>query len=101
MIEVFEMWLWRRVLRVSWQERTNEWVRDRVQVPPQHSMLEQMKIRKMRKYSHWKRRGDSLVIATKEGEVCAKGRRRRTEWIDNVSEWMGRMEGELEEEQNG
>ena len=72
-------------------KRTNEWVRDRVQIPPQHSMFEQIKIRKMRKYSHWKTRGDSLVLATVEGEVCVQGRRgrRRTEWIDNESEWMG------------
>ena len=38
------------------------------------------------KYDHWKRRGDSLVLSTIEGEISAKGRRgrRRYEWIDNI-----------------
>ena len=94
MIDVFELWLWRRVMRISWRERrTNEWVRRKVQIPPELSMLEQVKKRKTRKYGHWKRRGDSLVLATIEGEVNAKGRRgrRRVEWSDNIAEWNGGM----------
>ena len=43
-----------------------------------------------------------MLRAVLEGEVCAQRRRgrRSTEWIDTVSECMGGMEGE-EEEQNG
>ena len=92
MIEVFELWLWRRVLRVSWRERkTNEWVRRQVEVTEQQGMLQQVKRRKLQKYGHWKRRSNSLVLATIEGEVNAKGRRgrRRIEWMDNIKEWSG------------
>ena len=92
MIEVFELWLWRRVLRVSWRERkSNEWVRTQVGIPVEQGMMEKIKKRKLRKYNHWKRRGSSLVLSTIEGEVNGKARRgrRRQEWIDNIIEWRG------------
>ena len=94
LIESFELWLWRRVLRISWQDmKTNDWVRKAIDVPEEESLLEMVKRRKLRKYDHWKRRGDSLVLATVEGEVCAKGRRgrRRCEWIDNIRNWREGM----------
>ena len=87
MIQAFEMWLWRRVLRVSWTERrTNEWVRERVGVREEHGLLREVKRRKMRKYRHWKRRGESLVLASVEGEAEGRGRRgrRRMEWMTNI-----------------
>ena len=70
MINAFEMWLWRRILRVSWTERrTNEWVREKVGVSEQLGMLREVRRRKIRKYSHWKRRGESMVLASIEGET--------------------------------
>ena len=40
-------------------------------------------------YSHWKRRPDSLVQTTIEGEVEGKARpgRRKTGWVDNIRTW--------------
>jgi len=56
-------------------------------------LLEQIKHRKLSKYCHWKRRSDSVVLATIEGEIegkCFPGRgRRRTAWIENVRRWTG------------
>ena len=95
MIQVFELWLWRRVLRVSWTERrTNEWIRAKVGIAAEQGMFQEVKQRKLRKYDHWKRRGDSLVLATIEGEVSGRGRRgrRRQEWISNIIEWRGGIE---------
>jgi len=41
-------------------------------------------------YDHWKRGGDSVVLASLEGEIEDIGRRgRRAEWIDNIKEWRG------------
>ena len=53
-----------------------------------------MKERKLKKYDHWKRRGESLVNVTTEGEVCARLRRgrRKQEWMDNIREWRGGMD---------
>ena len=95
MIEVFEMWLWRRVLRVSWTERrTNEWVRERVGVREEHGLLREVRRRKIRKYRHWKRRGESLVMASVEGEAEGRGRRgrRRMEWMSNIVASEGTVE---------
>ena len=95
MIHVFELWLWRRVLRVSWREKkTNEWIRETIGVPEKEGLLDMIKKRKLSKYDYWKRRGDSLVLATIEGEVCAPGRRgrRRFEWIDNIKRWRNGMQ---------
>ena len=92
MIDVFELWLWRRLLMVKWTERrTNEWVRKEVDVTAEQGMLEEVRRRKLKKYGHWKRRGESLVLATIEGELCAKGRqgRRKREWIDDIIDWRG------------
>ena len=89
MIEAMELWLWRRVLRVKWTERrTNAWVRQQVGVSEENGMLRAVKLRKIRKYGHWKRRGDSIVLATIEGETEGKGRRGRSGSMDT-----GRGEG--------
>ena len=38
------MWVWRRVLRISWTERkTNKWVRERIGVEEKDGIVEQMK----------------------------------------------------------
>ena len=38
------MWVWRRVLRISWTERkTNKWVRERIGVKGKDGIVEQMK----------------------------------------------------------
>ncbi len=89
-ITAFELWAWRRILCVSWTERrTNSWVRQTVGVPEDQGLLAQLKKRKLAMYGHWKRRPDSIVLATIEGEVEGKARpgRRRTAWIDNIKAW--------------
>jgi len=47
--------------------------------------------RKLSKYSHWKRKSDSVVLATTEGGIEGKcfPVRRRTTWIDDVRRWTG------------
>ena len=89
-ITAFELWCWRRVLRISWTEyKTNVWVRQKIGVPEQNGLFEQLKKRKLAKYGHWKRRSEGLVMAVTEGEIegkCLPGRR-RTAWIDNVGRW--------------
>jgi len=56
MIETLKMWIWRRIMRVSWTERkTNEWVREQVGESEERSMLAEVRKRRIRKYGHWKR----------------------------------------------
>ncbi len=55
-IEVFEMWVWRRMLRVSWTDRrTNIWVREKAGVTNEKDLLKIVKERKVSKQCHWKR----------------------------------------------
>ena len=98
----FEMWLWRRVLRISWIERkSNSWVREKVKITEDNGMLAHVKHRKISKYCHWKRRPSSLVLTTIEGKTPGKGKRgrRRYKWLDILTSerdgswprWTGRM----------
>ena len=91
MIEAMELWLWRRVLRMKWtKRRTHAWVG----VSEEDGTLRALKLRKIRKYGHWRRRGDSIVLAMIEGETEGKGRRgrRRMEWMDNIKTREGGVE---------
>ncbi|XP_072019709.1 uncharacterized protein [Amphiura filiformis] len=89
-IESFELWVWRRMLQVSWKERkTNAWIRQKVGITEKQGLLSQLKKRKISLYGHWKWRPDSIVQITIEGEVEGKARpgRRKTGWIDNIRMW--------------
>ena len=51
--------------------------------------MHEIKRRKIKKYSHWKRRPDSLVLMTIEGETQGKTKqgRRRAAWVHNIEKW--------------
>ena len=89
-IESFELWVWRRMLQVSWKDRkTNTWIRRKVGITEKQGLLSQLKKRKISLYGDWKRRPDSIVQVAIEGEVEGKARpgRRKTGWIDNIRTW--------------
>ena len=70
--------------------KPNTWIREKIGIPEEKGVLEQIKHRKLSKYCHWKRKSDSVVLATIEGEIegkCFPGR--RTAWIDDVWQWTG------------
>jgi len=95
MIEALEMWIRRRIMRVICPERkTNEWVREQVGVSEERSMLAEVIKRKIRKYGHWKRQGESMVLASIKGETDGKRKRRRQrmELMENIITWEGGVE---------
>jgi len=72
------------------KRKTNTWIQ-KIGIPEEKAILEQIKHQKLSKYCHWKRRSDSVVLATIEGEIegkCFPGRR-RTACIDDVRRWTG------------
>jgi len=85
------MWVWRRMLRISWTERkTNTWIQEKMGIPEEQGILQQIKHQNLSKYCHWERRSDSVVLATIKGEIegkCFPGR--RTAWIEDVRRWTG------------
>jgi len=78
------------MLRISWTElKTNTWIQEKIGIPEEKGILEQIKHRKLSKYCHWKIRSNSVVLATIEDEIEGTyfPGRRRTAWIDNVRRW--------------
>jgi len=59
------------------RKEKNEWVREQVGVSEERSMLAEVRKRKIRKYGHWKRQGESMVLASIEGETDRKRKRGR------------------------
>jgi len=48
LVTAFEMWVWRWMLRISWTERkTNKWIREKIGIPEEKGILEQIKHRKL------------------------------------------------------
>ena len=89
-IDAFEMWCYRRLLRVSWQDkRTNNWVLEKIgsELVLQKSIRE----RKLRYFGHVIRKEGSLEKQIIQGAV--EGRRGRgrptTAWTDDIKAWNG------------
>ena len=65
--------MWRRVLRISWTKRkTNKWVRERIGVKEEDCIVKQIKRMRLAKYMHWKRRPESIVTMSIEGEIMGR-----------------------------
>lgn len=88
-INAAEMWLYRRLLRVSWKEkRTNESILQELGVERQ--LLSLVAKAKIGYYGHIARgSGSPLALLTIEGKVEGKRRRgrQRKQWFDNIKEW--------------
>ena len=89
-IEAFEMWCYRRVLRVSWiDHRTNEWVLSRLEV--EKSLLARIRTLKLSYYGHIMRKANCLEKDIIQGCVPgSRGRGRpRRRWKEDISDWTG------------
>ena len=64
-------------------------MREEIGIPQNRGLLAEIQERELSKYAHWKRRGESLVLAAVECEPPGKRvrGRRRIEWHDNIREW--------------
>ena len=86
-LEAFEMWLYRRMLRISWKEhKTNADVLHKMKT--KRSLLNTIKKRKCQYFGHIIR-GDGIQRLLMEGRINGRrGRGRpRTMWTDNIKEW--------------
>ena len=97
-IDVFELWCWRRLLRVPWTaRRSNQSILKEIR--PGCS-LEGPKLKlKLQYFGHLMRRADSLEKTLVLGKI--KGRRRRGQqklrWLDGITDSMGMGLGGLQE----
>ena len=88
-INAFEMWCYRKLLRVSWTEkRTNEWILDKI--GSDLELLKNIAERKMKLFGHIVRRG-GLERQIVEGKMEGKRGRGRpqTSWLTDIKQWTG------------
>ena len=97
-VDAFELWCWRRLLRVPWTaRRSNQSILK--EISPEYS-LEGLRLKlKLQSFGHLMQRADSfektLVLGKTEG-----GRRRgwqRMRWLDGITNSMHMGLGELQE----
>ena len=97
-IDAFELWCWRRLLRVLWTaRRSNQSILK--EISPGCSLEGLMLRLKLQHFGHLMRRVDSLEKALMLGGIGARRRRGRPRmrWLDGITDSMHMSLGELRE----
>lgn len=88
-IYAFELWIWRKLLRVPWTaRRPNKSILK--EISPDYSLEGLLQRLKLKYFGHIMRRSESLENSLMLGKIEGKRRRghRRLRWIDNIYETM-------------
>ena len=89
-IDAFELWCYRRVLRVPWMARSNQSILK--EISPEYSLERLILKLKLQYFGHLMRRADSLEKTLILGKI--EGRRRRGQemmrWLDGITDSMDR-----------
>ena len=97
-IDAFELWCWRRLLRVSWTaRRSNQSILK--EISPGISLEGMMLKLKLQYFGHLMRRVDSLEKTLMLGEIGDMRRRGRPRmrWLDSITDLMDMSVSELRE----
>ena len=97
-IDAFELWCWRRLLRVPWTARSsNQSILK--EISPGISLEEMMLKLKLQYFGHLMRRVDSLEKTLMLGGIVGRRRRvrQRMRWLDGTTDSMDMSLSELRE----
>ena len=88
-IDAFELWCWRRLLRVPWTaRRSNKSILK--EISPRYSLEGLMLKLKLQYFGHLMWRVDSLEKTLMLGKIEGERRRgrQRMRWLDGITDWM-------------
>ena len=87
-IDAFEMWCWRRLLRVPWTSRSSQSILK--EINPEYSLEEEILKVKFQYLGHLKWRVNSLEKILMLGKIAGRRRRgwQRMRWLDDIIDSM-------------
>ena len=88
-MDAFELWCWRRLLRVPWTaRRLNQSILKKIS--PEYSLEGLMLKLKLQYFGHLMRGTDSLEKTLMLGKTEGRRRRgrQRMRWLDGITDWM-------------
>jgi len=88
-IDAFELWCWRRLLRVPWTaKRSNQSILK--EISPEYLLEGLMLKLKLQYFGHLMRRTNSFEKALRLGKIEGRKReRQRMRWLDGITDSMG------------
>ena len=88
-IDAFELWCWRRLLRVPWTtRRSNQSILK--EISPEYSLEGLMLKLKLQYFGHWLQRSNPLEKTLMLGKIEGRSRRggQRMRWLDGITDTM-------------
>ena len=97
-VDTFELWCWRRFLRVPWTaRRSNQSILK--EISPEYSLEGLMLKMKLQYFGHLMQRTDALEKTLMLGKIEGRRKRgkQRMRWLDDITDWMDKSFSKLQE----